>query len=303
MKDKIEIKKEFEQSLQSFTRTLKDYVSTPDNQWTIKGFIDVFENIYTISADTKIVSKILEIHLFSKFLAFANENDFDLVWAEKQNWYPDLSFVSKKDNNIKFAVDLKTTYRLEENHAFCNGFTLGSHGEYFINRSSSKNIQFPYNQYLRHYCLGLLYSRKALSYLEESKIYSLSQLKDIPSVISDFEFFAQEKWKIASDKSGSGNTANIGSINFIEDIIKGNGVFAKLGETWFDEYWKNYGKITIQKQKEVKNADNQIGTIAFDSKITDIKTYLQFKGKAENWINAHLNIRKTAANIKGGSND
>jgi len=47
-------------------------ISTPDNQWTVKGFIDVFENIYTISADTKIISKILEIHLFSKFLIFAN---------------------------------------------------------------------------------------------------------------------------------------------------------------------------------------------------------------------------------------
>ncbi len=301
MNDRIAIKKEFEQSLQAFAKTLKEHVSTPDNQWTIKGFIDVFENIYTISADTKIVSKILEIHLFSKFLAFANENGYDLVWAEKQNWYPDLSFVSKKDSSIKFAVDLKTTYRLEDNPAFCNGFTLGSHGEYFSNRSSSKNIQFPYNQYIAHYCLGLLYSRKALSYLEESKVYSLNQLLEIPSVISDFEFFAQEKWKIASDKSGSGNTANIGSINYIEDILIGNGVFAKLGEEWFDEYWKNYGKITIQKQKEVKNADNQINTVVFDAKITDIKTYLQFKGKDGNWLNNHLNSRKTAANIKGGN--
>jgi Restriction endonuclease EcoRV len=303
MTDKENIKIAFEKSLQSFVTTLKDYVSTPDNQWTIKGFVDVFENIYTISADTKIVSKILEIHLFSKFLTFANENDFELIWAEKQNWYPDLSFVSKKNNAIKFAVDLKTTYRLEENPAFCNGFTLGSHGEYFSNRDSHKNIQFPYNQYLGHYCLGLLYSRKALSYLEESKVSTLSQLKDIPLVISDFEFFAQEKWKIASDKSGSGNTANVGSINFIEDIVNGNGVFAKLGEKWFDEYWKNYGKITIQKQKEIKNADNQIDTKIFDSKITDIKTYLQFKGKEEPWINQYLNIKKTAANMKGGSND
>lgn len=303
MADKIEIKKEFEIALQLFTTTLKDYVSTPDNQWTIKGFIDVFENIYTISADTKIVSKILEIHLFSKFLEFANQNNFELIWAEKQNWYPDLSFVSKKDASIKFAVDLKTTYRLEDNPNFCNGFTLGSHGEYFINRNSSKNIQFPYNQYLGHYCLGLLYSRKALSYLEESKVYTLSELKAIPSVISDFEFFAQEKWKIASDKIGSGNTANIGSINYINDILNGNGIFAKLGEEWFDEYWKNYGKITIQKTKEIKSAENQIDTITFDAKITDVKTYLHFKGKDEKWINEHLNLRKTAANIKGGAND
>ncbi len=32
-----------------------------------------------------------------------------------------------------FAVDFKTTYRLANNPEYCNGFTLGSHGEYFIN--------------------------------------------------------------------------------------------------------------------------------------------------------------------------
>ena len=47
------------------------------------------------------------------------------------------------------------------------------------------------------------------------------------------------------NKQGSGNTANIGSINRIEDIIAGNGMFANLGEDWFDDYWMNYGKIIV----------------------------------------------------------
>ena len=279
--DKNQIKADFLQKLQNFALTLKNYISTPDNQWTIKGFIDVFENIYTISADTKIISKILEIHLLSKFLEFANENDFDLVLAEKQNWYPDISFVSKSNPDIKFAVDLKTTYRLENNPAFCNGFTLGSHGEYFINQNSTKNIQYPYNQYLGHYCLAILYSRKALTYLEEATVYSKTDLQNIPSVIADFEFFAQEKWRIASDKSGSGNTANIGSTTYIADILQGNGIFTKLGEEWFNEYWQNYGKITFK-----------------DKKITDLKTYLQFKGKSDEWISQNVVIKKTTGNTK-----
>ncbi len=57
--DRNQIKADFLQKLQNFALTLKNYISTPDNQWTVKGFIDVFENIYTISADTKIISKIL----------------------------------------------------------------------------------------------------------------------------------------------------------------------------------------------------------------------------------------------------
>jgi hypothetical protein len=56
-----------------------------------------------------------------------------------------------------------------------------------------------------------------------------------------------EKWQLASDRQGSGNTANIGSITFIEDILNGNGIFAKLGEDWFDEYWMNYGVTSMKK--------------------------------------------------------
>ncbi len=237
-------KENFLKALSNFAGKLGSAISQ-DDQWTIKGFIDIFKNIYTISADTKIVSKVLEIHLFPHFLVFAEENGYDLELATYQNWYPDLTFILKSNKNIKFAVDLKTTYRLDKYEDFCNGFTLGSHGEYFINRDSTKNIQYPYNDYSGHFCLGIIYSRNILDKYEELKKYTLDQLQDIPSVIGQFTFFAQEKWKIASDKGGSGNTANIGSIQKIEDILNGNGVFAKAGEEIFDDYWANFGKMQV----------------------------------------------------------
>jgi len=239
------IKAEFKNKLTEFVETLQGHISTDDNQWTVKGFIDVFRNIYTISADTKIVSKILEIHLFPKILEFAQNNGFHIVLAEQQNYYPDLSFVIASDERIKFAVDLKTTYRLPDNPDFCNGFTLGSHGEYFVKRTSKKNIQFPYNEYLGHFCLGIIYSRSTSERTDETHIRGLNELQSIVSVIRDFQFFVAEKWEIASDKQGSSNTANIGSINKIDDILNRNGVFKLLGEEWFDDYWMNYGKITI----------------------------------------------------------
>jgi hypothetical protein len=300
------IKNDFLHSLQHFASTLGEYVSNADNQWTIKGFIDVFENIYTISADTKIVSKILEIHLFSKFLEFANEHNYELVLAQHQNWYPDISFVSIENPNIKFAVDLKTTYRNDENPLFCNGFTLGSHGEYFINRNSTKNIQFPYNQYLGHYCLGVIYTRNKMPDLEETEVYKINQLNDIQSVISNFEFFAQEKWRIASDKSGSGNTANIGSIISIEDILNGNGVFSGLGEHYFDEYWANYGEITLTDNdgKAITKTRTKKGKEVIEPvKITDVRNYLKFKGKTDDWIRENVRLKKTSSNTKGGEDE
>ena len=137
----LQIKQEFFHALTRFVSSLGEHVSTDDGQWSIKGFIDVCRNIYTISSDTKIISKILEIHLFPRVLSFAEEIGYRVVLAEHQNYYPDISFVHANDEHIKFAVDFKTTYRLPDYPEFCNGFTLGSHGEYFVNRGSSKNIQ------------------------------------------------------------------------------------------------------------------------------------------------------------------
>ena len=249
MKKYTQCKLNFKGKLQLFLETIMSYVSTPNGQWSIKGFIDVYKNIYTISSDTKIVSKILEIHLFPKILEFAEQNNYKIVLADHQNYYPDISFIDKDNDAIKFAVDFKTTYRNPDNKALCNGFTLGSHGEYFINRASRKNIQFPYDEYIGHFCFGIIYDRVEIEKIVETASFQISQLKSIPSVVQNFDFFIAEKWKIASDKSGSGNTANIGSINNIDDIKKENGMFSKLGEEWFDDYWKNYNKIVKSGSK------------------------------------------------------
>ena len=58
MNDIGKFKKSFETSLNEFVASLSEVVATEDGSWTIKGFIDAYKNIYTISADTKIISKI-----------------------------------------------------------------------------------------------------------------------------------------------------------------------------------------------------------------------------------------------------
>lgn len=272
MKNEIE-KSIFSFQLKKFSSTLMDFIAT-GNEWTIRGFIDIFKNIYTISSDTKIVSKILELHLFPHFLTFAEEIGYDIELATYQNWYPDLTFVSKKNPQIKFAVDLKTTYRDEEYPDFCNGFTLGSHGEYFVERTSTKNIQYPYDEYSGHFCLGIIYSRTILDKSEELHIYSIDEIENIPAVIKNFLFFAEEKWKIASDKGGSGNTANIGSIQKIDDILNGNGVFAKAGEELFDDYWANFGKIEVLvngKRKKLSSFDEYLKYRGLPAKLNNKK--------------------------------
>ncbi len=272
----------FLQQLQDFANELNDYIADTSGDWKVKGFIDSDKNIYTISSDSKIISKILEIQLFPKFIQFADKIGYEIILAEKQNWYPDLSFVNKKDPTIKFAVDIKTTYRLEDYNGFCKGFTLGSHGEYFRNRDSTKNIQFPYADYSAHICLGILYTRTAFTDIDETTILQLHQLDSINSVIKDLTFFAEEKWKISSDRGGSGNTANIGSITYIDDILAGNGVFKHLGEKIFDEYWINQGVLQVPDPKHTGKF----------KKLTKLSEFLEFKGMDIDKINTPKPKRK-----------
>ncbi len=62
----------FLQLLQHQTSSFAQTVSTNEGEWIIKGFIDIHKKVYTISIDTKIISKILELLLFPIFDNFAN---------------------------------------------------------------------------------------------------------------------------------------------------------------------------------------------------------------------------------------
>lgn len=285
---KTAYKAEFKAHLESFTTQLEGYCSGKDGEWTIKGFIDIYKNIYTISSDTKIVSKILEIHIFPLILKFAKDHNYKLVLAEKQNWYPDLTFIRLDDDEAKFAVDIKTTFRRNNSDV---GFTLGSHGSYFKERDKKKNIQYPYNQYLGHFVLGVIYTRtdmtefpdteiyhvkeldeeyeSALNKIGERQVTSVSNLHSITSVIKDFDFFSAEKWKIAGDQQGSGNTANIGCGMSISNLKKERGIFSYIGEEWFDDYWTAHGTQFVKDGK----------TVTFKN----LKEYLIYRNREDLW--------------------
>jgi hypothetical protein len=132
-------KKEFLSILQAEVATFNSAVSTPNGDWIIKGFIDIAKNIYTISVDTKVISKIMELLLFPELARFAERHSLKMVLSEQQNFYPDISFVD--NDGHRFALDLKSTYRADGNRV--NGMTLGAFTGYFRERNSTKNITFP----------------------------------------------------------------------------------------------------------------------------------------------------------------
>lgn len=225
----------FQTSLLKLTDNFREVLATPNGDWSVKGFIDVHKNIYTISVDTKVVSKIIELMMFPVLQQFAQENNYEMIFSSEQNHYPDVTFITPKKEKI--ALDLKSTYRKDNGDV--SGFTLGAFTGYFRFRDSNKNITFPYKEYSKHYILGAIYTQQDEN-IDEKKIYTIDDLEDILSVIKDFDFIVQEKYKIAKDRPGSGNTKNMGSCVKLTELKNGTGPFAKHGVKVFDDYWMNY---------------------------------------------------------------
>ena len=226
---------DFREQLLKYFEEFKRTLATDNGDWVIKGFIDIYKNIYTISIDTKVISKIIELMLFPVISKFAMENNFKMILSEHQNHYPDITFILP--NNIKIALDLKSTYKTGPDTV--NGFTLGAFTGYFRQRKSTKNITFPYEQYSANFVLGVIYSRRE-DKQDERQIFKLDNLQSIISVVKDFTFLFQEKWRISGELPGSGNTKNIGSIKKISDLVDGKGPFSLYSQEIFADYWMNY---------------------------------------------------------------
>jgi hypothetical protein len=253
---------EFISALKTELEAFEKAVSNDEKDWIIKGFIDIYKNIYGISIDTKIVSKVLELLLFPLMVKFADKNKLTTELSPQQNFYPDITFIDDKAN--KFALDIKTTYRVDNKKV--NGMTLGAFTGYFRKRDSAKNIKYPYQDYSGHFILGIIYSQCS-DVGDERKKFSLDELQKIPSVIKDFKFFAQPKFRLATDRPGSGNTKNIGSVIKIDDLINGTGPFNELGEEIFDDYWIYYLTKDMAKALEISRP------------YTNLKTYQAYKVK------------------------
>lgn len=257
----IRITEIFDQNVSLFESAISD----KDRQWTVKGFIDILQNIYPMTSDTKVVSKVLEMLIMPIFLHSIKGRDLKVEFAEHQNHYPDLTVIDTKTNEM-IAIDIKSTYYTGSDTV--NGFTLGAFTGYFRERTSTKNTTYPYASYQAHLVLGIIYNKKSVP---EAEVFSLTELNEIPSVASDFKFLLQPKWAIATDRPGSGNTKNIGSINDVNNLVAGKGPFTKFSnpEAVFDDYWMNYLTSDMARTIESKVVYNNIDTYLKSKKVPE----------------------------------
>lgn len=237
-----------------------------DGSWALKGVIDIHRRIHRLSSDTKLVSKLFELALVPHLASFAKRQGMGFLIAPEQNTYPDVTFEAA--DGTRFAVDIKSSYR--KTSTSINGMTLGAFTGYFRNRQGTKNILFPYGSYRAHLVIGLLYTIASPTEkgLPLSSV-ALDALDGIPAVLRDIQGFVQEKWRIATDRPGSGNTKNIGSVTDIATLLAGDGPFVPYGESVFDDYWMNYLTVDMARRAELPTPYYR-----------NLREYLAFRGRS-----------------------
>ncbi|MDD5134085.1 MAG: type II restriction endonuclease [Phycisphaerae bacterium] len=94
-KDKKNIKDYFRENFLEHIKLFDSAVSTDNGDWIVKGFIDIAKNIYTISVDTKVVSKIMELLLLPQICRIAEEMGCKMVLCKEQNFYPDMALIEQ----------------------------------------------------------------------------------------------------------------------------------------------------------------------------------------------------------------
>lgn len=231
---------------------MKDYIlnhlAAIENGYGVCGIIDRRGRIYPLSSDTKVLSTIFENIARQAIASYEIREGLDLIQPDKQNYYPDFTLATGRDDRNKIAIDVKTTYKNAPDDSF--GYTLGSYTSFL--RNGTKNILFPYTEYAEHWIIGFVYRRIAVDPIGASHIYTPAIRDSIPVPFTDVEVFVQEKWRISGDRAGSGNTTNIGSISgTLTDFQQGNGVFQSEAE--FLAYWRGYGRTAEERARLYRN--------------------------------------------------
>ena len=260
---------EFLEKLQAHAASFAKAVATKEGEWIIKGFIDIYRRIYTISVDTKIVSKVLELLLFPMFVDFGKKHGLKIELCPQQNFYPDLTFTHERSDR-RFAVDIKSTYR--DSPTEVNGMTLGAFTGYFRNRDSNKNTLYP------------TANTQAISSLASS----------IPNAVTSPTNASSSRWKTCrrfppSSKTSSSSPSQVSNrllpprqrqheehrLGDKHRAVVGNGPFAPLGEEVYDDYWMFYLTRDMAEALSVQRP------------YMNLKTYLEYKKRGIDVLRKH----------------
>jgi len=200
-----------------------------DFKWNIKGLIDENGNIFPLPKDSKVVTMIFEELGWMRLQKLIKQYRCKAIRGASRQ-YPDVTLMGGKLGNKIIAIEFKSARRLKGDK--CSRMSLGSFAGYFLEpNKKSPWCVLPYGRYTEHWVIGF--------------IYTWDPKKDTLNMVSDVEVIINEKWKIASKYTATGDTAHIGSVDSINRLREGKGDFKSEEE--FERYWREKGRKYVRR--------------------------------------------------------
>ncbi len=217
-------------SKEKFKRDLEKLFSK--FKWNICGLIDTEGIILPLPKDSKVVTMIFEELGWIRIQELAKKYKCKCIRGGSRQ-YPDVTLEGGKLGNKIIALEFKSARKLDKNK--CSRMSLGSFAGYFLepNKKSPWCVK-PYGVYTEHWVVGFL--------------YRWNPNADCLNMVSDVEVIVQEKWRIASRYTATGDTAHIGSVDDIERLRKGLGDFRSEKE--FEEFWRKKGSNYLRRKRK-----------------------------------------------------
>lgn len=191
--------------------------------WDIKGIIDNNNHIYPIPEIPQVITGIFEAIVLTRVAEpLKVKYECQMIYGGSRE-YPELTLQSGKLATEVIAIDVKTARRDKDRPNRMSRMSLGSCGVYFKNPNVKKpGCVLPYGKYTQHWILGF--------------VYRWNPGQPSLNLVSDVEVIVQEKWRIASKSTATGDTLAIGSIIEMDKLRAGHGDFENEDE--FLEYWR-----------------------------------------------------------------
>ena len=215
---------------EQFKRDLESLFS--NFKWNVRGLIDMNGNVLPLPKDSKVVTMIFEELGWLRIQKLVNKYKCKCIRGGSRQ-YPDVTLEGGKLENKIIALEFKSARKIDKNK--CSRMSLGSFAGYFLEPyKKSPWCVKPYGVYTEHWVIGFL--------------YRWNPDADTLNMVSDVEVVIQEKWRIASKYTATGDTAHIGSVDDIKRLKEGKGDFKSEKE--FEDYWRNKGLSYLRRKRK-----------------------------------------------------
>lgn len=179
-------------------------------------------HLLPLPSEPAALANVMEIELRQHLVEAAALTDGIEAKEGTERSYPDMEVLGSRFGGGPRAIDIKCARRRPSGTTLNNRIALYTGNTYFLwPQLKFSGIARPFGDYREHVSIVVVYT------FDSSR----------PERITDVVVAVHETWRIASRSRASATREYIGSVQRVDELIKGRGEFESDSE--FYDYWRN----------------------------------------------------------------